>query len=73
MARTISAMGKAFKHHNPYFAATAEALMAGMDENARQNPQKRINQCEWNVSRVRFAAQPVILASASLKMSKKVV
>ena len=34
---------KTFKHHNPYFAGTAEALMAGMDENARQNPQKRLD------------------------------
>jgi predicted SnoaL-like aldol condensation-catalyzing enzyme len=34
---------KAFKHHNPYFAGTADALMTGMEENARQNPQKRLD------------------------------
>jgi predicted SnoaL-like aldol condensation-catalyzing enzyme len=32
-----------FRHHNPYFAAGADALMAGMEENARQNPQKRLD------------------------------
>lgn len=34
---------KAFKHHNPYFHGTADALMTGMEENARQNPQKRLD------------------------------
>ncbi len=29
-----------FRHHNPYFGGAAEALMAGMEENARQNPNK---------------------------------
>ena len=32
-----------FRHHNPYFAAGAEALMVGMDTNARQNPDKRLD------------------------------
>jgi predicted SnoaL-like aldol condensation-catalyzing enzyme len=32
-----------FRHHNPYFAAGAEALMVGMDTNARQNPGKRLD------------------------------
>jgi predicted SnoaL-like aldol condensation-catalyzing enzyme len=27
-----------FRHHNPFFEGSAEALMAGMEENARQNP-----------------------------------
>jgi predicted SnoaL-like aldol condensation-catalyzing enzyme len=31
-----------FRHHNPYFPGTAEALMTGMDENARQFPDKRL-------------------------------
>jgi predicted SnoaL-like aldol condensation-catalyzing enzyme len=31
-----------FRHHNPYFEGTAEALMKGMDENARKNPDKRL-------------------------------
>ena len=28
------------RHHNPFFEGSAEALMAGMEENARQNPGK---------------------------------
>jgi predicted SnoaL-like aldol condensation-catalyzing enzyme len=31
-----------FKHHNPFFEGSAEALMAGMQENARQNPDKAL-------------------------------
>jgi predicted SnoaL-like aldol condensation-catalyzing enzyme len=45
--RVREAYGKhvddAFKHHNPYFPGTADALMTGMEENARQNPQKRLD------------------------------
>ena len=33
-------IGKGFRHHNPYFDGTAEALMAAMEENTRQNPGK---------------------------------
>ena len=29
-----------FGHHNPFFEGSAEALMSGMEENARQNPNK---------------------------------
>jgi predicted SnoaL-like aldol condensation-catalyzing enzyme len=29
-----------FRHHNPFFEGTAKALQAGMEENARQNPNK---------------------------------
>jgi predicted SnoaL-like aldol condensation-catalyzing enzyme len=29
-----------FRHHNPFFEGSAAALMAGMEENARQNPNK---------------------------------
>lgn len=29
-----------FRHHNPYFPASADALFAGMEENARQFPDK---------------------------------
>ena len=32
-----------FRHHNPYFPGTAEALMTGMDDNARQFPKKRLD------------------------------
>src|SRR5215510_4045385 len=33
-------VGTGFKHHNPFFEGSAESLMAGMEENARQNPDK---------------------------------
>lgn len=29
-----------FIHHNPFFEGSAASLMAGMEENARQNPEK---------------------------------
>lgn len=32
--------GPGFKHHNPFFEGSAESLQAGMEENARQNPDK---------------------------------
>jgi predicted SnoaL-like aldol condensation-catalyzing enzyme len=32
-----------FRHHNPFFAGDARALMTGMEENARQNPQKHLD------------------------------
>jgi predicted SnoaL-like aldol condensation-catalyzing enzyme len=31
-----------FVHHNPYFAGDAESLAAAMDDNARRNPDKRL-------------------------------
>ncbi len=33
-------VSKDFKHHNPFFAGTAQALQAAMEENTRQNPDK---------------------------------
>jgi predicted SnoaL-like aldol condensation-catalyzing enzyme len=33
-------VGAGFRHHNPFFEGSAESLMAGMEENARQNPGK---------------------------------
>lgn len=33
-------VGAGFRHHNAYFEGSAESLMAGMEENARQNPSK---------------------------------
>ena len=33
-------IGAEFKHHNPFFEGTAEALKAGMKANAKQNPAK---------------------------------
>ena len=35
-------VGVGFRHHNPFFAGDAEALMTGMEENARQNPNKSL-------------------------------
>jgi predicted SnoaL-like aldol condensation-catalyzing enzyme len=32
-----------FHHHNPFFEDGAEALLTGMEENARQFPQKRLD------------------------------
>jgi predicted SnoaL-like aldol condensation-catalyzing enzyme len=32
-----------FKHHNPFFEGTAEALAKGMEENARQFPMKSLD------------------------------
>lgn len=34
--------GDGFRHHNQFFPGTAEALMAAMEENARQHPEKTI-------------------------------
>ena len=31
-----------FRHHNPFFEGSAEALMTAMEENARQNPNKSL-------------------------------
>ena len=31
-------VGKSFVHHNPFFAAGAEALVAAMEENAKRHP-----------------------------------
>ena len=36
-------VGEEFKHHNPYFEGSAEALEAGMQENADQNPEKTLD------------------------------
>jgi predicted SnoaL-like aldol condensation-catalyzing enzyme len=31
-----------FRHHNPHFRGDAESLMAGMEENAAKNPEKKL-------------------------------
>lgn len=33
-------IGNGFRHHNPFFEGSAGALQAGMEENARQSPDK---------------------------------
>jgi predicted SnoaL-like aldol condensation-catalyzing enzyme len=39
----VKHIGEGFRHHNPFFTGDAEALIAGMTENARQNPGKRLD------------------------------
>ena len=36
-------VGPGFKHHNPYFEGSAETLIAAMEENARDNPNKTLD------------------------------
>ena len=36
-------VGPQFRHHNPYFAGTADALMKGMEDNVRQFPDKTLD------------------------------
>lgn len=33
---------RAFRHHNVYFPGDADSLLAAMDDNARQNPEKKL-------------------------------
>jgi predicted SnoaL-like aldol condensation-catalyzing enzyme len=33
-------VGPGFRHHNPFFEGSAASLQTGMEENARQNPNK---------------------------------
>ena len=33
-------VGEGFRHHNPFFEGSAESLQEGMEENAKQNPDK---------------------------------
>lgn len=33
-------IGEGFRHHNPFFEGSAKALQAGMEENAKQSPNK---------------------------------
>ena len=35
-------IGDGFRHHNPFFEGSAEALRVAMEENARQNPDKAL-------------------------------
>ncbi|MBC7877858.1 MAG: nuclear transport factor 2 family protein [Anaerolineales bacterium] len=51
-------VGNGFKHHNPFFEGTAKALQAGMEENARQNPNK-----VFEVKRVIAAGDLVVVHS----------
>jgi len=33
-------VGEGFRYHNPFFEGSAESLQEGMEENAKQNPDK---------------------------------
>jgi len=35
-------VAKGFKHHNAYFKGDAESLMLGMEQNAKENPDKKL-------------------------------
>jgi len=35
-------VGSSFRHHNPFFKGSAASLAVGMEENARQYPDKKI-------------------------------
>jgi predicted SnoaL-like aldol condensation-catalyzing enzyme len=36
-------VGEGFRHHNPFFEGSAASLAAGMEENARQSPDKALD------------------------------
>ena len=36
-------VGPGFRHHNPFFEGSAETLILGMEENARDNPGKTLD------------------------------
>lgn len=38
----LAHVGPGFRHHNPWFRGDAESLMVAMDENAAQNPEKKL-------------------------------
>lgn len=52
-----------FRHHNPYFASNAEALKAGMRENALKNPNKI-----FEVQRA-IAEGPLVAVHSRIQMS----
>ena len=63
-------VGAGFRHHNPFFEGTAQALMAGMAENARQNPGKvleikhAVAEGEWVVVHSHVRQRPADLGAA---------
>ena len=52
-----------FRHHNPYFASGAEALKAGMLENAAKNPDK-----SFEVQRA-IAEGPLVAVHSRVRMA----
>ncbi len=63
-------VGNGFRHHNPFFEGSAQALMAGMEENARQNPGKTLEvkravaEGDWVVVHSHVRQQPADLGAA---------
>jgi predicted SnoaL-like aldol condensation-catalyzing enzyme len=63
-------VGNGFRHHNPFFEGSAQALMAGMEENARQYPNKVLEvkrafaEGDWVVVHSHVRQQPADLGAA---------
>ena len=63
-------VGPGFRHHNPFFEGSAESLAAGMEENARQNPEKvlvvkrAISEGDWVVVHSHVKQKPGDLGGA---------
>jgi predicted SnoaL-like aldol condensation-catalyzing enzyme len=63
-------VGAGFRHHNPYFEGTAQALMAGMQTSALQNPDKIfevkrvVAEGDWVVVHSHVRQRPVDLGAA---------
>ena len=59
-----------FRHHNPFFEGSAQGLMAGMEENARQNPnrvlevKRAITEGDWVVVHSHVRQKPGDLGAA---------
>jgi predicted SnoaL-like aldol condensation-catalyzing enzyme len=65
-------VGPGFRHHNPFFEGSAESLAAGMEENARQNPEKvlevkrAIAEGDWVVVHSHVKQKPGDLGAAAV-------
>ena len=63
-------IGNGFRHHNPFYKGSADSLMAGMEENARQNPNKTlevkraISEGEFVVTHSHVQQKPADLGAA---------
>jgi len=63
-------VGAGFRHHNPFFEGSAQGLMAGMEENARQNPnrvlevKRAIAEGDWVVVHSHVRQKPGDLGAA---------
>jgi predicted SnoaL-like aldol condensation-catalyzing enzyme len=63
-------VGAGFRHHNPFFEGTAAALLAAMEENTRQAPdkvfevQRAIAEGDWVMVHSRVRQRPADLGAA---------